>query len=67
MALNDREKELGDRLEELVDLNDIDKVIGALAQVCWAKSAHLEENWQDRILAKYWGQIAQDLNNINRT
>ncbi len=64
MAITNADKQLEDALEALVDHADVDRVIQALAQVCWAKSSHIEENWQDRVLAKYWSSLGHELNKL---
>lgn len=62
---NQEYQELQDKLEELVDKSDISIVIQALSSVCFAKSTHIQENWQDRVTAKYWMKVGSDLNNID--
>ena len=41
-------------LEALVDAYGVAAVLGKLADICAAKSAHTEESWQDNKLAKCW-------------
>jgi len=38
----------------LVDGSTLDAVLGALAEVCWAKGIHVAEAWQDKALSKAW-------------
>jgi hypothetical protein len=41
-------------LEALVDGNDLPAVLEALSMVCYGKSSHVNENWQDKPLADTW-------------
>jgi len=48
-------------LEGLVDAHDLDGVIEALADVCFAKADHLRSNWQDDATARTWERAAKTL------
>lgn len=39
-------------------------VINALSQVCHEKAQHIEENWQDKRLAKTWETAARKLDRL---
>ncbi len=41
-------------IEELIDRYDLDVVLRAVADVCYDKSAHVSETWQDGHLSKAW-------------
>lgn len=51
------ETNVGRNLESLVDSNGLLAVVEALAEICYAKSAHIEENWpatNSELLARTW-------------
>lgn len=41
-------------LETMMDSRSLAAVLEALRDICYAKSAHVEENWQDKALAHQW-------------
>lgn len=43
-----------ERLESYVDHVGLANVLYALEFICEAKASHIEENWQDRGLARAW-------------
>lgn len=57
-------KKLAEKLEDLVDANNLVDVINALSQVCHEKAQHIEENWQDKRLAKTWETAARKLDRL---
>ncbi len=50
MSINDLEE----RLEAQIDRHGIQKVMEALAQVCFAKGDHVRSAWIDNELARNW-------------
>jgi hypothetical protein len=52
-----------EQLEDMVDAHNARHVIEALAEVCGSKADHIEENWQDKGLAKLWAHLAERLEN----
>ena len=42
------------RLESYVDHVGLANVLWALESICDAKAQHIEENWQDKALARAW-------------
>jgi hypothetical protein len=55
--------ELQQQLETVVDEHTLSSVLDNLALVCFAKSEHLQANWQDKNTAAAWdkagGMIAK--------
>lgn len=51
-------------LERMIDRYSIKGVLGALAEICFDKGAHIAENWQDAKLAKIWTKRADALNKL---
>lgn len=51
-------------LESLIDSTDIGAVIRALSEICSGKADHLATNWQDYETARYWDQLAGDLDRL---
>ncbi len=51
MQENDKQKAI---LEALIDRFNLPTILSALADVCYDKAAHVQENWQDRVLSKAW-------------
>ena len=41
-------------LEQIVDRVGLTEVLAILSEICSAKASHVEENWQDKVLAKRW-------------
>lgn len=48
-------------VESLVDRVGLDGLLSLLADVSREKAAHVEETWQDRVLARQWRQAARIL------
>lgn len=48
------DKQLQDRLEGLIDGNNMERVLEALQHVCSEKADHIASNWQDKNAAKPW-------------
>ena len=47
-------KEMSEALEAFIDANGLVAVAVALELLCMDKAAHVQENWQDKALAKEW-------------
>lgn len=62
MTLNDIKKlvdeEVGARPEAVVDF------LAAVAAACENTAAHVEENWQDRKMARAWMRIAEKVDKV---
>ena len=54
------------QLEQLIDNNDIDSVLDAMADICHAKAEHVRENWQDKGTAKFWDAQALKIERVPR-
>lgn len=63
-TLNDKQDNLKDVLESLVDKHGVSYLVSTLAQVCYAKSDHLSSNWQDGEGAKSWEIIGELLDSL---
>ena len=63
-------KELIEKLEELVDRSDLSRVLLNLSEICMLKAEHIETNWQDKRAAAKWlyasGQISAVEERISR-
>lgn len=46
-------------LEFMIDTVGLSNVLYAIEHVCYAKAEHIQENWQDRTLAKAWSADAR--------
>lgn len=53
-----------DQLERLVDEVGLASVLEALAEVCYAKAGHIEENWQDQLLANAWTRAGRRVDSV---
>jgi len=51
-------------LEALVDEVGLRNVAYALARIAYAKSEHVQSNWQDKPLAKSWARDGQALDKL---
>ena len=49
-----RIQEIKDYIEDKIDQQDLDTVLGYVSEICFEKAQHLETNWQDTISAKQW-------------
>ncbi len=49
-------------LEKMIDYHGLPNVIQYIVQICYEKSAHCLENWQDKTLGKQWDRDAVILN-----
>lgn len=45
-------------LERMIDADDLDGVMEAIAEICGGKAEHLRENWQDEGAASEWDKDA---------
>ena len=52
-------KLLEEQLESLVDQYSLKEVLSTLAGICFYKSDHIREFWQDIQLSIYWKRAAQ--------
>lgn len=50
-----------DMLEGLIDRYNLDSVLGALSEICYAKAEHVRTTWQDAYGARKWVQAANQL------
>jgi hypothetical protein len=41
-------------LEALIDRTSLQGVLMTLSEICGEKAEHVEDNWQDRALARHW-------------
>lgn len=46
-------------IELIIDKIGVNGLCDLIAEICSAKSDHIESNWQDEILAKEWDDIAR--------
>ena len=58
---------LNERLEELIDLFNLQDVVEGLAQVSRDKADHLRTNWNDRTTAQGWDRAANRLEKVATT
>lgn len=56
---------LKDLLECMVDATCFDTVKDSLVDVCFSKSIHVANAWQDNYLEKQWERIAKRLDKTN--
>ena len=64
---NVKREDLFQVIEALIDRHTLKNIMYDLINVCYAKSEHLEENWQDTRQSKIWLKIAKALDRICRT
>lgn len=50
-------------LEPLIDRHGLHGVLESLSQICYLKSAHVAESWQDNELARLWERSAKYIGN----
>lgn len=51
-------------LERILDQSNLHEVVLHLARLCYEKSEHISENWQDETTAKAWESAAKQLGNV---
>lgn len=56
-----------DSLEMLVDHEGLSGVLSMLTEICFMKEEHIDTNWQDRKLAKLWGQAGGRVDKLQDT
>lgn len=49
-------------LEDIIDREGIQSVLGALEEICYGKAEHLRANWQDENQAKAWESVSKFIN-----
>lgn len=57
MAHTNLYKDEMENLELLIDSHGILGVLDAIAEICYGKEQHLQENWQDYETAKVWHKL----------
>lgn len=60
----DLQDELQNNIEALIDKNTLAEVIEALETICYLKSQHLIENWQDAQTSKVWARAGKKLGKL---
>ena len=53
-----------DKLEQIVDTLGVKDTLEALAQVCYDKSSHLYENWQDSNSGDAYASVGHAINDF---
>ena len=53
-----------DELEAILDKRGIEGTVSDLAEICYLKEAHVQENWQDRALASRWRKLGSRLERL---
>jgi hypothetical protein len=53
-----------DAIEAILDRVGLAQTVEALSAIAFAKSIHVEENWQDKNLAKTWERIANKFDKL---
>lgn len=53
-----------DLIEEMIDRVGMAKLTDAIVRIAEGKAIHVEENWQDRNLAKVWTRIARKFDKL---
>jgi hypothetical protein len=56
--------EVQQRVEELVDVSSMDRVLAALEETCYLKAEHLRSAWQDRTTARGWDMAGKRLESV---
>lgn len=51
-------------LERVLDQSNLHELMLHLARICYEKSEHIAENWQDMETAKAWESAAKQLGNV---
>lgn len=54
-------QESRERIEALIDETSLAEVLGAISQICDEKASHIDDNWQDKRLAKAWDRASAKL------
>ena len=49
------------QLEDLVDRYGLKEIVDSLAVIAYEKAEHIEENWDDCVLARWWGDASEVL------
>jgi hypothetical protein len=48
-----------EQLEDIVDQTSLGDVLDMLSAICFEKATHVDEAWQDRVLARAWEKNGQ--------
>lgn len=48
-------------LEAMIDKHNLHEVLWLVATIASAKANHIEENWQDRTLARQWSAASRTI------
>lgn len=55
-----------DAIEHIIDSTSLAQLCDMIGEVCDAKGAHLENNWQDRWSARAWKKNAKKFYNLSK-
>jgi len=58
---------LTEKLEALIDANNLQDVLSALATVAAEKAEHLQNNWQDAASARCWLRASDAIERLANT
>lgn len=50
-----------EELEALIDREGVSRVLDMLSEICCAKSAHIQDTWQDDRLASVWYNAGREI------
>jgi len=53
-------------LENLIDSYGLSNVLSQISQICYDKSNHLLDNWQDSYASKDWDKSGDKINTLQR-
>lgn len=65
MTLDWNAQELSIHLEEAIDKWGLAATLGIMVDIAEGKARHVEENWQDKGLARLWRRVAQRLDKLD--
>jgi len=54
-------------LEMMLDKHTLEIMLDRLSELCFAKAQHIEENWQDKALAKAWSKAGIAIGKLSVT
>lgn len=58
-------QETKDVIEKIIDSNSLSRVLEMISQVCYEKSHHIKENWQDKDTAFPWEEAGRHLSRLS--
>lgn len=53
-----------DKLEEMIDRHSVSDILSTIAEICYDKAIHIQQDPQDNNLAQVWARSGQHIDHL---